>query len=139
MMPYKHLIFCYPLLLLPSIFPTVRVFCNEPAFRIRWPKYWSFSFSISLSNEYSELNSFRNDWFDLLAIKRTLNSVLQHHNLKASILWCSAFFAVQLSHPYVTTGKTIALNRWTFVGKEMSLLFKYKSICDHILLFPKKE
>ena len=109
MMPYKHLIFCDPLLLLPSIFPTVRVFCNESALSIRWPKYWSFSFSISLSNEYSELISFRIDWFDLLAVKGTLKSLLQHHNLKASILWCSAFFMVQLSHLHMTTGKTIAL------------------------------
>ena len=109
MMPYKHLIFCDPLLLLLSIFPTVRVFCNESALSIRWPKYWSFSFSISLSNEYSELISFRIDWFDLLAVKGTFKSLLQHHNLKASILWCSAFFMVQLSHLHMTTGKTIAL------------------------------
>ena len=113
----------HPPLLPSSIFPSIRVFSNESALRVRWPKYWSFSFSISPSNEYSELISFRIDWLDLLAVQGTLKSLLQHHSLKASILQCSAFFIVQLSHPYMTTGKTIALNRWTFVGKVMSLLF----------------
>ena len=123
----NHLILCHPLLLLPSIFPSVRVFSNESALRIRWPKYWSFSFSISLSNEYSGLISFRIDWFDLLAVQGTLNSLFQHQISKASILQHSAFFIVQLSHPYMTTGKTIALTRWTFVGKVMSLLFNMLS------------
>ena len=113
-----------PLLLLHSVFPSIRVFSSESALRIRWPKYWSFSFSISPSNEYSGLISFRIDWFYLLAIQGTLKSLLQHHSLKASILWFSAFFMVQLSHPYMTTGKTIALTIWTFVGKVMSLRFK---------------
>ena len=113
----------HPLLLLPSIFPSIRVFFNESVLHIRWPKYWSFSFSISPSNEYSGLISFRMDWFDLLAVQGTLMSLLQHHSSKPSILWCSAFFMVQLSHPYMTTGKTIAWTRWTFVGKVMSLLF----------------
>ena len=123
-MPSKHLILCRPLLLPPSIFPSIRVFSNESALRIRWPKYWSFNFSISPSNEYSGLISFRMDWLDLLAVQGTLKSVLQH-NSKASILLCSAFFffVVQLSHPYMTTGKTIALTRQTFVDKVMSLLF----------------
>ena len=112
-----------PLLLPPSIFPSIRVFSNESALHIRWPKYWSFSFNISPSNEYSGLISFRMDWLDLLAVQGTLKSLLQHHSLKASILRRSAFFTVQLSHPYMTTGKTIALTRWTFVGKVMSLLF----------------
>ena len=112
-MPSNHLILCHPLLLLPSIFPSIRVFSNESALRIRWPKDWSFSFNISPSNEYSGLISFRMDWFDLLAVQGTLKSLLQHHSSKASILWCSAFFTVQLSHPYMTTGKTIALTRWT--------------------------
>ena len=112
-----------PLLLLHSIFPSIRVFSNESALRTRWPKYWSFSFSISPSNEYSGLISFRTDWFDLLAVQGTFKSLLQHHSSKASILWRSAFFTVQLSHPYMTTGKTIALTRWTFVGKVMSLLY----------------
>ena len=116
-MPSNYLILCHPLLLLPSIFPRIRVFSNESAPPIRWPKYWSFSFSISPSNEYPGLISFRMDWLDLLADQGTLKSLLQHHNSKASVLWCSAFFIVQLSHPYVTTGKTIALIRWTFVGK----------------------
>ena len=120
-MPSNHLILCHPLLLLPSIFPTIRVFSNELALHIRWPKYWHFSFSISPSNEYSELISFTIDWLDLLAVQGTLKSLVQHHSSKASILWHSAFFIVQLSHPYVTTGKTIALARWTFVGKVMSL------------------
>ena len=113
-MPFNHLILCHPLLL-PSIFPSIRVFCNESVLCIRWPKYWSFS--ISLSNEYSGLISFRIDWFDLLEVQGTLKSLLQHHSLKTSILWHSAFFIVQLSHPYMTTGKTIALTRQTFVGK----------------------
>ena len=122
-MPSNHLILCRPLLLLPSIFPSIRVFSNESVLRIRWPKYWSFSFSISPSNEYSGLISFRMDWLDLLAVQRTLKSLLQHHSLKASILWHSAFFMAQLSHPYVTTGKTIALTRRIFVGKVMSRCF----------------
>ena len=119
----NHLVLCHPFLLLTSIFPSIRVFSNESALHIRWPKYWSFIFSISLSNEYSGLISFRIDWLDLLAVQRTLKSLLQHHSSKASILWCSAFFMVQLLHPYMTTGKTIALTRWIFVGKVMSLLF----------------
>ena len=126
-MPSNHLILCCPLLLPPPIFPSIRVFSNESVLCIRWPKYWSFSFSISPSNEYSGLISFRMDWLDLLAVQGTLNSVFQHHSSKASILWCSAFFIVQLSHPYMTTGKTIALTRWTFVGKVMSLLFNMLS------------
>ena len=126
-MPPNHPLLCGPLLLLPSIFPSIRVFCNKSVFHIRWPKYWSFSFSISLSNEYSGLISFRIDWFDLLEVQGTLKSFLQHHSSKASILWCSAFFIVQLSHPYMTTGKTTALTRWTFVGKVMSLLFNMLS------------
>ena len=126
-MPSNHLILCYPCLLLPSILPSIRVFSNQSVLCIRWPKYWSFSFSISLSNEYSELISFRMDWLDLLAAHRTLKSLLQHHSSKASILQRSAFFIVQLSHPYMTPGKTIALTRWTFVGKVMSLLFNMLS------------
>ena len=122
-MPSNHLILCHPLLLLPSIFPSIRVFSNESVLHIRWPKYWSFSFSISPSNEHSGLISFRMDWLDLLAVEGTLESLLQHHSSKASILQLSAFFTVQLSHPYMTTGKTIALTRQTFVGKVMSLLF----------------
>ena len=121
-MPSNHLILCQPLLLLPSIFPSIRVFSNELALRIRWPKYWSFSYNISPSNEHSGLISFRMDWLDLLAVQGTLKSFVQHHSSKISILWCSTFFIVQLSHPYMTTGKTIALTRWTFVGKVMSLL-----------------
>ena len=121
-MPSNHLILCHPLLLLPSIFPSIRVFSNESALHIRWPKYWSFSFSISPSNEHPTLISFRMDWLDLLAVQGTLKSLLQHHSSKASILWRSALFTVQLSHPYMTTGKIIALTRWTFVGKVMSLL-----------------
>ena len=127
MMPSSHLILCCPLLLPPSIFPSIRVFSNESVFRIRWPKYWSFSFNISPSNEYSGLISFRMDWLDLLADHETLKSLLQHHSSKASILWHSAFFIVQLSHPYMTTGKTIALTRQTFVGKVMFLLFSMLS------------
>ena len=114
--PSNHLILCRPLLLLPSIFPSIRVFSNESVLGIRWPKYWNFSFNISPSNEYPGLISFRMDWLDLLAVRGTLKSLLQHHSSKASILQCSAFFIVQLSHPYMTTGKTIALTRWTFVG-----------------------
>ena len=121
-MPSSHLILCHPLLLLPSTFPSIGVFSNESALHIRWPKYWSFIFSISLSNEYSELISFRMDWLELLAVQGSLKSLLQHHSSKASILWCSAYFTVQLSHPYMATGKTIALTRRTFVGKVMSLL-----------------
>ena len=120
-MPSNHLVLCHPLLLLPSIFPRFRIFSNESVLRIRWPKYWSFS--ISPSNEFSGLISFRMDWLDFLAVQGTLKSLLQHHSSKASILRCSAFFIVQLSQPYMTTGKTIALTRWTFVGKVMSLLF----------------
>ena len=120
-MPSNHFILCHPLLQLPSIFPSIRVFSNELGLHIRWPKYSSFSFSISLSNEYSWLISFRIDWFDLLTVQGTLKSLLQHHNLKVSVLWHSAFFMVQLSHSYMTTGKTIALTRWTFVSKVMSV------------------
>ena len=116
-MPSKNLILCHPLLLPPSIFPSIRVFSNESVLHIRWPKYWSFSFSISPSNEYSGLISFRMDWLDLLAVQVTLKSLLQHHSSKASVLWHSVFFIVQPSYPYITTGKTIALTRWTFVGK----------------------
>ena len=121
-MTSNHLILCHPLLLLPSIFPSIRVFSNESALHMRWPKYWSFSFSISPSNEHPGLISFRMDWLDLLAVQGTLQSLLQHHSTKASILWCSAFFIVQLSHPYMTTGKAIALTRRTFVDKVISLL-----------------
>ena len=126
-MPSSHLILCRPLLLLPPILPSIRVFSNESTLHMRWPKYWSFSFNISPSNEHPGLISFRTDWLDLLAIQGTLKSLLQHHSSKASVLWCSAFFIVQLSHPYMTTGKTIALTRWTFVGKVMSLLFNMLS------------
>ena len=126
-MPSSHLIPCHPLLLLPPIPPSIRVFSNESVLCIRWPKYWGFSFNISLSNEHPGLISFRMDWFDLLAIQGTLKSLLQHHSLKASILLCSAFFIVQLLHPYMTTGKTIALTRRTFVDKVMSLLFNMLS------------
>ena len=122
-MPSNHLILCPPLLLLPSIFPSIRVFSNESVLHIRWPRYWSFSFSITPSNVYSGLISFRIDWFDLLAVQRTLKNLLQHHSSKALILWHSNFFMAQLSHPYMTTGKSIALIIWTFVGKMMSLLF----------------
>ena len=122
-MPSNHLILCHPLHLLPSIFPSIRVFSNESALHIRWPKYWSFSFSISSSNKYSGLISFRTDYFDLLAVQGTLKTFLQHHGSKPSILWCSASFRVQLSHPYKATGKTIALTIWTFIGKVMSMLF----------------
>ena len=126
-MPSNHLILSRPLLLLPSIFPSIRVFSNESALCIRWPKYWSFSFNISPSNEHPGLISFKMDWLDLLAVQGTLKSLLQHHSSQASILKCSAFFTVQLSHPYITTGKTIALTRHTFVGKVMSLLFNMLS------------
>ena len=121
-MPSSHLILCRPLLLLPPIPPSIRVFSNESTLCIRWPKYWNFSFSISPSNEYSGLISYRIDWFDVLAVQGTLKNLLQHHSSKASVLPCSAFFTVQLSHPYMTTGKTIALTRRTFVGKVTSLL-----------------
>ena len=126
-MPSNHLILCRPLLLLPSIFPSIRVFSYESILHIRWPKYWSFNFSISPSSEHPGLNSFRMDWLDLLAVQGTLKSLLQHHSSKASILRHSALFLVQLSHPYVTTGKTIVLTRWTFVGKVMPLLFNMLS------------
>ena len=126
-MPSNHLILCCPLLLLPSIFPNIRVFSNESALRIRWPKYWSFSFNISPSNEHPGLISFRMDWLDPLAVQGTLKSLLQYHSSKASILQRSAFFIVQLAHPYMTTGKTIALTRQTFVRKVMSLLFNMDS------------
>ena len=136
-MPSNHFILCHPLLLLSSIFPSIRVFSNESALHIRWPKYWSFSFSISPSNEHPGLISFRRDWLDLLAVQGTLKSLLQHHSSKAPILLRLAFFIVQLSHPYMTTGKTIALTRWTFVDKVMSLLFNMLSrlvtISDHSL------
>ena len=125
--PSNHLMLFHPFLLLPSIFPSIRVFSNESALPIRWPKYWSFSFSIIPSKEIPGLISFRMDWFDLLAVQGTLKSLLQHHSSKASVLRCSAFFIVQLSHPYMTAGKTIALTRWTFVGKVMSLLFNMLS------------
>ena len=126
-MSYNHLILCRPLLLLPSIFPSITVFSDESALHIRWPKYWNFSFNISPSNEHPGLISFRMGWLDLLAVQGTLKSLLQHRSSNASILWCSAFFTVQLSHPYMTTGKTIALTRRTFVGKVMSLLFNMLS------------
>ena len=141
-MPSNHLILCRPLLLLPSIFPSIRVFSNESALCIRWSKYWSFSFSISSSNEYPGLISFRMDWLDLLAVQGTLKSLLQHHSSKPSVLLCSAFFIIQLSHPYMTTGKTIAFTRWIFVGKVMSLLLNmlarlvitFLPRCKHLLI-----
>ena len=126
-MPSNHLLLCRPFLLPSSIFPSIRVFTNDSVLRIRWPEYWSFSFSISPSNEYSGLISFRIDWFDLLAVQRTLKNLLQHHSSKASVLWCSAFFIIQLSYLCMTTGKTVALTRWIFVGKAMSLLFNMLS------------
>ena len=126
-MPSNHLILCHPLLLLPSMFPSIRVFSDKSPLHIRWQKYWSFSFSIISSNEQPGWISFRTDWLDLLAVQGTLKSLLQHHSSKASIIWCSAFFIVQLSHPYMTTGKTIALTRQTFVDKVMSLLFNMLS------------
>ena len=135
-MPSSHLIFCHPLLLLPPILPSIRVFSNESTLCMRWPKYWSFSFSIIPSKEHPGLISFRMDWLDLLAVQGTLKS-LQHHNSKASILRCSAFFTVQLSHPYMTTGKTIALTRWTFVGRVMSLLFNMLSRLSGTTKFTK--
>ena len=122
-MPSNHLILCHPLPLPPSIFPSIRVFSSQSVLHTRWPKYWSFSFNISPSNEYLGLISFRMDWLDLLAVQETLKSLHKHHSSKASIIWCSAFFIVQLSYPYMTTGKHIALTRWDFVGKVMSLLF----------------
>ena len=133
----NHLILCHPLLLLPPIPPSIRVFSNESTLHMRWPEYWSFSFSISPSNEHPGLISFRMDWLDLLAVQGILKSLLQHHSSKASILWCSAFFIVQPSHPYMTTGKTITLTRWTFVGKVMSLLFNMLSRVGHS--FSSKE
>ena len=126
MIPSNHLILCLPLFP-PSILPSIRIFSSESVLRIRWPNYWSFSFSISLSSEYSGLISFKMDWFDLLEVQGTLKSLLQHHSSKASILWCSAFFMIQLSHPYMTTGKTIVLTRWTFVDKVIYLLFNMLS------------
>ena len=134
-MPSNHLILCYPLLLPPSIFPSIRVVSNESALHIRWLKYWSFSFNISPSSEHPGLISFRMDWFDLFAVQGTLKSLLQHHSSKASILRCSAFFVVQLSHPYMTTGKTIAVTRWTFAGKVISLLF---NMLSRLVIFPSK-
>ena len=135
-MPSNHLIFCHPLLLLPSIFPSIGVLESESVLCIRWPKYWSFSFNISPSDAYSGLIYFRIDWLDLLAVQGTFKSLLQHHNSKASILWHSTFFIVQLSHPYMTTGKTIALTRLTFVGKVMSLLF---SMLSRLLITLKEK
>ena len=137
-MPSNHLILCCPLLLLPSIFVSIRLFSNESTLRRRWPKYWSFSFSISPFNEYSRLISFRMDWLNLLAIQGTLKSLLQHYSSKASVLWCSVFFTVQLSHPYMTTGKTIVLTRWTFVGKVMSLVFNMLTRLG-ITFFPRSK
>ena len=136
-MPSNHLILCHPLLLLPSVFPSIRVFSNESVLHIRWPKYWSFKFSISPSNEYSGLISFRMDWLDLLAVQGTLKSLLQHHSLKASVLQHSAFFMVQLSHWYMTTGKTIALTIWTFVDKVISLLFNM--LCRLVIAFLRRS
>ena len=126
-MPSSHLILCHPHFLLPPLPPSIRVFSSESTLHMRWPKYWSFSFSIIPSKEHPRLNSLRMDWLDLFAVQGTLKSLLQHHSSKASILRCSAFFTVQVSHPYMTTGKTIALSRWTFVGKVMSLLFNMLS------------
>ena len=137
-MPSSHLILCHPLLLLPPIPPSIRVFSNKSTLHIRWPKYCSFSFSISLSNEHPGLISFRMDWLDFLAVQGTLKSLLEHHSSKASILWRSAFFTVQLSHPYMTTGKTIALTRRTFVGKVISLLFNVLSRFD-IAFLPRSK
>ena len=134
-MPSNHLILCCPLLLPPSVFPSIRVFSSESVLHISWPKYWSFSFSISLFNEYSGLISLRMDWLDLLAVQGTLKSLLQHHNSKASFLRGLAFFIVQLSHPYMTTGKTIALTIWTFTDKVMSLLFNMLSTFFYIFIF----
>ena len=136
-MPSNHLTLCHPIFLLPSIFPSIKVFSNESVLRIRWPKYWSSSFCISLSNEYSELISFRMDWLDLFAVQGTLKILLQHHSSKASILQCSTFFVVQFSDPYMTTGKTVALTRQTFVGKVMFLLFKMLSRL--VIAFPSRS
>ena len=136
-MPSSHLILCHRLLLLPPIPPSIRVFSNESTLRMSWPKYWSFSFSISPSKEYPGLISFRMDWLDILAVQRTIKSLLQHYSSKASVLWCSAFFTVQLSHPYITTGKTIALTRRTFVDKVMSVLFNMLSML--VITFPLKH
>ena len=136
-MPSNHLILCRPHLLPPSIFPSIRVFSNESVRHLRWPKYWSFSFSISLSNEYSELISFRMDWLDLLAVQGTLKNLLQHHSSEASIPRTSAFFMVKLSHPNMATGKTIDLTRWTYVGKVMSLLFSMLSRL--VIMFPSRS
>ena len=133
-MPSTHLILCCPLLLLPPIPPSIRVFSSESTLHMRWPKYWTFSFSISPSNEHSGLISFRMDWLDLFAVQGTLKSLLQHHSSKASIVWCSALFIVQLSHPYMTTGKTIALTRWTFVGKVMSLVITFPPRSKRLLI-----
>ena len=137
-MPFSHLILCRPLLLLPPIPPSIRVFSNESTLHMRWPKYWSSSFSISPSNEHPGLISYRLHWLDFRAVQRTLKSLLQHHSSRASIVWCSAFFTVQLSHPYMTTGKTIALTRRTFVGKVMSLLFNMLSRLD-ITFLPRSK
>ena len=137
-MPSSHLILCHPLLLLPPIPPSIRVFSNESTLRIRWPKYWSFSFNISPSNEHPGVFSFRMDWLDLLAVQGTLKSLLQHHSSKASILQCSTFFTVQLSYSYMTTGKTIALTRWAFVSKVMSLPFNSLSRFV-ITFFPRRK
>ena len=137
-MPSNHLILCHPLLLLPSVFPSIRVFSNESVLHIRWPKYWSFRFSISPSNVYSGLISFRIGWFDLLAVQGTLRSLLQHHSSKASILWHSAFVMVQLSQPYVTTGKTVALTRWTFLSKVISLLFNMQKVKKNLKCSPQE-
>ena len=136
-MPSNHFIFCHPLLLLPSIFPSINFFSNESALHIRWPKYWSFNFNISPTHEYPRLIYFRMDLLDLFAVQGTRKSLLQHHSLKASILWCSAFFIVQFSHPYMTTGKTIALTRRIFVGKVMSLLFNMLSRL--VITFPRSK
>ena len=136
-MPSSYLILCHHLLLLPSVFPSIRVFSNESTLLMRWPKYWSFSFNISPSNEHPGLISFRTDWLDLLAVQGTLKSLLQHHSSKASVPWLSAFFIVQLSHPYIPTGKTKVLTRWTFVGKVMSLLFNRLSRL--VIAFPPRS
>ena len=136
-MPSSHIIFCHPLLLLPPIPPSIMIFSNESALHIRWPKYWSFSLNISPSNEHPVLISFRMDWFDLLAVQGTLKSLLQHHSSKASVLWHLAFFTVQHLHPYMTIGKTIALTRWTFFGKVMSLLFNMLSRL--VIIFPPRS
>ena len=138
-MPSNHLILCHPILFLPLIFPSITVFSDESVPHIRWPKYWNFSFNVSPSNEHSGLISFRLDWLDLLAVQGTLKSLLQHHSSKASILQCSAFFIVQLSHPYMTTGKNIALTKWTFVGKVMSLLLNMLSVLVTVFIQRNKH